>query len=52
MNACDIRLRFRMSVAFVGILVRLSERFPDWIDGRYNQVVQTPEFLHAPTPST
>lgn len=49
----DIQLRFQPSVAFIGILAELNERYSDWTDGSYDWANQTVDFLHnqAPLPA-
>lgn len=48
MSVIDIKLRFRPSAAFIGILAELNQRFADWTDGSYDWAAQTTDFLHSP----
>ncbi len=46
----SIHLRFRPSVAFLGILAEMNAQFSDWTDGSYDWADQTVDFLHSKKP--
>lgn len=43
----EIKLNFKPSLAFVGVLAELNERFSEWTDGSYDWANQTEDFLRS-----